>query len=49
MPISRRICEGHEFHSCRKAVFYYAAIFAIAGSVGLFFIPGKHRRSTIEA
>jgi MFS family permease len=31
------------------AVFYYGAIFAIAGSVGLIFIPGKRNRSAIEA
>ena len=31
------------------AVFYYGAIFAIAGSVGLFFIPGKHNRSAVDA
>ena len=36
-------------HVSHAAVFYYGAIFAIAGSVGLLFIPGKHGRSAIEA
>jgi MFS family permease len=31
------------------AVFYYGAIFAIAGSVGLLFIPGKHNRSAVSS
>ncbi len=31
------------------AVFYYGAIFAIAGSVGLLFIPGKRNRSAVDA
>jgi MFS family permease len=31
------------------AVFYYGAIFAIAGSVGLLFIPGKRNRSALDA
>jgi hypothetical protein len=30
-------------HVSHTAVFYYGAIFAVAGSVGLLFIPGKHR------
>ena len=29
------------------AVFYYGAIFAVAGSVGLLFIPGKRNRSAV--
>jgi MFS family permease len=32
-------------HISHAAVFYYAAIFAIAGSVGLLFAPGKRNRS----
>jgi MFS family permease len=32
-------------HISHAAVFYYGAIFAIAGSVGLLFIPGKRNRS----
>jgi MFS family permease len=31
------------------AVFYYGAIFAIAGSVGLLFIPGKRNQSVVYA
>jgi MFS family permease len=31
------------------AVFYYGAIFAIAGGVGLLFIPGKRNRSPVDA
>ncbi len=31
------------------AVFYYGSIFAIAGSVGLLFIPGKRNRSAFYA
>jgi hypothetical protein len=30
-------------------MFYYGAIFVVAGSVGLLFLPGKHDRSAIEA
>ena len=30
------------------AVFYYGAIFAVAASVGLFFIPGNRNRSAGE-
>jgi MFS family permease len=30
-------------------VFYYGAISAIAGSVGLLFIPGKRNRSSLDA
>jgi len=32
-------------HVSHAAVFYYGAIFAIAGSVGLLFAPGKRNRS----
>lgn len=31
------------------AVFYYGAIFAIAGSVGLLFIPAKRTRPALDA
>jgi MFS family permease len=31
------------------SVFYYGAIFAIAGSVGLLFIPGKRNRPAVDA
>lgn len=33
-------------HVSHAAVFYYGAIFALAGSFGLLFIPGKRNRST---
>jgi MFS family permease len=36
-------------HISQAAVFYYGAIFAIAGSVGLLFIPGKRTRSAVYA
>jgi MFS family permease len=36
-------------HVSHAAVFYYGAIFAIAGSVGLLFIPGKRNRSAVCA
>ena len=36
-------------HFSHAAVFYYGAIFAIAGSVGLLFIPGKRNRSAVYA
>src|SRR2546422_897745 len=36
-------------HVSHAAVFYYGAIFAIAGSVGLLFIPGKRNRSAVDA
>ena len=36
-------------HVSHAAVFYYGAIFAIAGSVGLLFIPGKRNRSPVHA
>lgn len=35
-------------HVSHAAVFYYGAIFAIAGSVGLLFIPGKRSRSAVD-
>jgi len=31
------------------AVFYYGAIFALAGGIGLLFIPGKRKRSVVYA
>lgn len=31
------------------AVFYYGALFAVAGSIGLLFIPGKHNRAAVYA
>jgi MFS family permease len=36
-------------HISHAAVFYYGAVFAIAGSVGLLFIPGKRNRSAVDA
>ena len=36
-------------HVSHAAVFYYGAIFAIAGSVGLLFIPGKRNRFAVDA
>jgi hypothetical protein len=36
-------------HVSHTAVFYYGAIFAVAGSVGLLFIPGKHKRLPAQA
>ena len=36
-------------HVGHAAVFYYGASFAIAGSVGLLFIPGKRNRSPVDA
>lgn len=36
-------------HVSHAAVFYYGAISAVAGSVGLLFIPAKGNRSTVEA
>lgn len=35
-------------HVSHAAVFYYGAIFGLAGSVGLLFIPAKRNRSDIE-
>src|SRR5579864_7772251 len=35
-------------HVSHAAVFYYCAIFAIAGSIGLLFIPGKRNRLAPE-
>jgi MFS family permease len=36
-------------HVGHAAVFYYGAISAMAGSVGLLFIPGKRDRSAVDA
>src|SRR5690242_21228681 len=36
-------------HLSHAAVFYYGAVFALAGSVGLLFIPGKRDRSAVDA
>ncbi|HEY6269083.1 MAG TPA: MFS transporter [Candidatus Acidoferrum sp.] len=36
-------------HISHAAVFYYGAIFAIAGSVGMLFIAGKRSRSAVAA
>jgi MFS family permease len=36
-------------HVSHAAVFYYGAMSAIAGSVGLIFIPGKRDRSAADA
>ena len=36
-------------HVSHTAVFYYGAIFAIAGSAGLLFIPGQRNWSAVDA
>ena len=36
-------------HIGHAAVFYYGALFAAAGSVGLLFIPGTRNRSAVDA
>jgi len=43
----RAVIEGRRPHQSRCCV-YYGAIFAIAGSVGLLFIPGKRNRSPVD-